>query len=474
MLINESENKKYIRAVSGLCAGLTQLLNFSFGKTHRLKGDVRFSCPRLAHQIKISCARLLLGKMSQTQPRLQHGHHEHDLLFHVFLRTDAASLLQCSQTCQLWRSVVRQAWTSRGLDIEELLDDFGTHDKALRVFSLLTNTTRPGRLKLSPSFFPIATFLLPLRTPFGDMLRELDMTHVDVSNTDLKAIPKRVFEGLRKLVIAPEQELISLLSLAPIAQNCRSLTHLRWQGFVVVKPAYLHRVLESNPNLQSLRIEAHRDGWRLQNSTLKAMTSGKSYSWESLALNFGFFKPEPFFLLLQMQGATLIHLDLMGVLVFESVELLSREIAKSCPRLQTLHLPLDCGWAGTEIAFSSLVDLVWVETTVFGRVFGSQLLQRATSDDLQNLSAIDSVLLDVVWIEACNLQFFETLYSAAALFVRLQSRTLQYLNPPLTIGMLEWLCSERGIVSHHFEYGSMNLVPVFKFESLAIDYESAI
>ncbi len=152
-----------------------------------------------------------------------------DSLFHVFLRLDVASTFSVRQVCHLWRSVLAKAWTFRVLDSEALVSAFG-QTGALKRFALFSRSgeARPTRLKLSPNLPPAQVFAF-LKLSTWENLREIDLQGVKISNSDLCMIPSTVYCKLRKLIVAPEDTMISILSLSPIVQ-CTELRFLRWEG----------------------------------------------------------------------------------------------------------------------------------------------------------------------------------------------------------------------------------------------------
>ena len=389
-----------------------------------------------------------------------------DLLFHVLMRLDAVSLLRAAGVGRQWRAAVRSALAARGLDVRQVRSLVGDA-KTARFFAALAGSYRVQTLILAPEL-PVAPFLVALRLPFGDALRHLDLAGCQVSNHDLKLIPKRVYERLRTLIVAPEAELISLLSLAPVAQNCRSLVHFRWQGFVVCKAAYLSRVVESNSALDTLRIESHSCGWRLQNEHLRALgrKNEEPSRWRTLHLAYGQFASAQLCAFMKMQE-NLRHLSLEGTLLYQGEQTdLARALVASCKNLKTVFLPLEAGWDSMEVIVVGLPQIRWVETMVFGRVWRRSLLERASGEDMTILSDVDGEWIDILWDEILQLKFFDRQFAAAALFARLNARSqtlFQYL-PTVTIGALEWLCAQRAVISHHVELENMNLTPVYEFE----------
>jgi hypothetical protein len=161
-----------------------------------------------------------------------------DSLFHCFRRLDIASVFTVRLVCHEWSEVMKQAWLFRTLDVEELCNVFGPNN-AIKRFALLCRyiEIRPAKLKLSPNVLA-AQYLSFLKfSPLGDSLREIDMTGkavfedsffcylllfiilktgVSLSNADLCSIPKSVFARLRSLHVAPEDDTISILSIAPL------------------------------------------------------------------------------------------------------------------------------------------------------------------------------------------------------------------------------------------------------------------
>ncbi len=266
-----------------------------------------------------------------------------DSLFHVFTRLDLRSLAVVGQVCRKWRSTLANVWGTRRLDVDELLrmglrgGESGGLARAQRRFAALATggVCRPGQLKLSADVLP-APFLFHLRHAFGENLRELDCTGVAITNADLNCIPGRVYQRLRTLLVAPEEPVISILSLAPVAASCRSLRHLRWSGFVVLKAALFAELLQRNPGLSTLRIEAHMRGWLLQNEHLRVLTDAGNAPMTALtdlSLQYGRFDGKSLEGMMMVRGRELTRLDLRGCFVAGSVNVCA-VVAKFCPCLR--------------------------------------------------------------------------------------------------------------------------------------------
>lgn len=176
-----------------------------------------------------------------------------DSLFHVCLRLDVASTFAVREVCRAWAAVMKAAWPFRVLDVDELLNAFGDQQCLKRFACIARSDLRPSTLKLSPQLLP-GPYLTYLSLLFGAGLRELDLSGVQVTNADLNLIPKPVLSRLRSIIVAPEDPLISILSIAPLT-SCRELRSLRWEGFVVLKAALLASVIENNRSLVSLSLE---------------------------------------------------------------------------------------------------------------------------------------------------------------------------------------------------------------------------
>jgi hypothetical protein len=264
-----------------------------------------------------------------------------DSLFHVFLRLDLVSTAAASQVCRKWRGTIASVWSVRVMDIEELLRACNNNSAlAQKRFAALASAgvCRPGQLKLARGVLP-GSFLFHLRHAFADNLRELDMSGVQVTNADLFAIPTHVYRRLRRLVVAPEDAVISILSLAPVAAACQTLRHIRWSGFVVLKAALLAELLRKNTGLAVLQIEAHPRGWRLQNEHLRTLTQATTLgSLSQLSLCYGQFDGATLEPLLQLRGSLLTRLSLEGCFVAGKVGVCAL-VAKYCMNLEgTKHV----------------------------------------------------------------------------------------------------------------------------------------
>ncbi len=235
-------------------------------------------------------------------------------------------------------------WGVRVLDVEELLRACNDNSAwTQKRFAALASGSvcRPGQLKLARGVLP-GSFLFHLRNGFADNLRELDLTGVQVTNADLFAIPTNVYRRLRRLEVAPEDAVISILSMAPLAAACRSLRQLRWSGFVVLKAALLAELLRKNSGLAALHVEAHPRGWRLQNEHLRALAEAELLtSLSQLSLCFGQFDGASLEPLLRLRGALFTRLSLEGCFVAGNLSVCAL-VAKYCVHLEGLHAALLC------------------------------------------------------------------------------------------------------------------------------------
>jgi hypothetical protein len=265
------------------------------------------------------------------------------------------------------------------------------------------------------------------------------------------------------LKVAPEDSLISILSLAPLVE-AKELRHLRWQGFVVLKSSLLATVLQNNRSLTTLELEAHYRGWRLQNDHLRVLAESR-VALSCLGMQFGQFSISEFSPAIRLLGSTLSTLNLSGSIIAGGN--VASLIVQNCPNLKSFFAPSDFVMRDLEACLMGLCHLTRMGSEMFGGdrfLSVSNLNIRATSEDLEMVTFLEQFEADYLWDAVLATMRCEKDREvvAAGLYLRLATLTsVLRLIPTLTVGMLEWILLQRSETARYFKMDDLTMVPVF-------------
>lgn len=393
-----------------------------------------------------------------------------EVLMLVFKVLDMVDLGRISLVCRRWQSIVDLCWAGKELDLQQLFEVAGYDVReTLRRFSLALGCLRPGGLRMSRNV-RVAQVLSFVRNSerFCSRMKTLDLQGVALCNADLLLVPTSLWSRLRRVNVAPEEELISVLSLDPLARHCDKLTHLRWQGFLALSPSHLLDLLTKNQSsLQVLQLEAHPQGWKMHDDIARVLTAQSLHLplLRHLTLSGAIFSSRgPIVTAMERRGATLRHLHLTQTTLFSAPSISASPSSSSasassdlyghlfdvirlqCPLLKTLSLPDDAPshWDAVEPFFVQLPHLRWIQCYAYGHrpLWRSSLMPNVISGDDVVSSVRSEEEGDSLWQMVQSLRFFDTSsFVAPALYIRLQSS--RFYQGTWTLSSVEWMCFQR-------------------------------